>query len=283
MTVPIPFPFPPVIDPSFVDELAERIRGLIQRIRDAIETGARLFQRGLELLARFTFGLAQAYLDGLVSAFNRCIEIVNQIATKIGEIIDWLQGPANVEALGHAIIKTYPPKLQTLSDSLLREKLKSNDYWTGDGAEAFFGSALRQKGAVDALKGAITPLGNTLVSVGSSGKNILIGLDISITAAAVTLVVAIGVTCAFPPAAGVTVPICLAVFTFVAAVIVAALVAANALAQSVSGAKAAFESQLPGDAHWPKGVGGGGKAAAEAERDGTVTDGDASWSTGHTP
>lgn len=279
-------PFPPIIpvpDLGQIRQLAEKIKQTIDKIVDTITVGVQKFQEALNKLVQFTLGLAQSFVDGLVAAFNKCVEIAQQIAQKISEAIDWLQGPANVQAVGKAITENYPGPLQQLSDSLLRENLKANADWRGAGAEAFFGSVGRQKGAVDALKGAITSLGTAVTSVGASGLAIQTGFIISVTAAAITATVAIGVAIAFPPAAGAAVPICVAVFALILAVTVAVLVACNALAQTITNAKSSFESQLPGGAHWPVGVGGGGAVAGDAERDATTTDGDADWSTGYKP
>lgn len=278
MTV-MPFPFRPDPLADFAQQMAERIRQTIDRINSLLQTAGQIFTNACRAIAAATLGLAAGFLEGLAQAFNRCLQIAVDVAVKINEFVDWLQGPANIEAVGKAITETYPTPLTELGTSILQENLQTNTGWSGEGADAFFASASRQKGAVDGIRAVVTSLGTTMTSVGASGKAILTGFIIAVTGSAVTMIVAITATCVFPPAAGVTVPICLAVIAFILAIAVATVVAANNVAQAISNAETSFETQLPEGSEWPKGVGGGGRAANDAETDGSVADGDNPWST----
>ncbi|NLT31336.1 MAG: hypothetical protein GXX86_12945 [Propionibacterium sp.] len=278
MTVPAPpQPWPPLINPDWVEKMRQKIIEIVEKIQNFIRDAIEGFRRALDALVKATLGIIQWFVDQIVRAFEWCLELIGKIGEEIAKLQDWLQGPVNVEYVGKKIQETYPAPLQQAHDSVRRDQLASNAHWSGDGAEAFFATAGRQQESIDKLKTVITELGKSMETAGHDVKWALVGLVVTVGGAAITAIAAIGVTIAFPPSAGVTGPIIAAIVAFVVAVIKTVYDQAKAISSALMKASQASGELNPG--LWAGGIGGAGKKDGEAERDGTVTDGDASWST----
>jgi len=144
--------------------------------------------------------------------------------------------------------------------------------WSGDGADAFYTVADNHEKAIADMAGVLTPVTSAILDFGISTRNACLAALVGIAGVLVELIVAI---------AALTPPITLAGIILLGGGLVALIagiaVAVNYFSEQSKTQAEALEATVARYGVWPRG-GGDDKVSAQSMSDGTVKDGDASWS-----
>ena len=273
--VPAPLPMPVWQEDSTVQAILDGIETCQQKAQDlskAMTDFEPVLYEKLQWLLDKTFGLAAPYVGEVVLAWEGLKRGLPPVLKAVHDFLKDLRAPAKIIALGEYLVGEPLNHLNDLKNATNKSSLASPMSWSGDGADAFYTVAGNQEKAIAGMASVLTPVSAAVLDFGIATRNACLAALVAIAGALVDL--AVGIIALTPPITLVGIAI---TGGGVVALLALLKVASDYFAEQSKTQAEALKTTVARYGVWPRG-GGDDKAMAQNMSDGTVKDGDASWS-----
>jgi hypothetical protein len=273
--VPAPLPMPVWQEDSTVQAILDGIETCQQKAQDlskAMTDFEPVLYEKLQWLLDKTFGLAAPYVGEVVLAWEGLKRGLPPALQAVHDFLKDLRAPAKIIALGEYLVGEPLNHLNDLKNATNKSSLASPMSWSGDGADAFYTVAGNHEKAIADMAGVLTPVTSAILDFGIATRSACLGVLVGIAGVLVELIV--GIAALTPPF---TLGGILLIGGGVAALIGTIAVAVNYFNEQSKTQAEALKATVARYGVWPRG-GGDDKESAQNMSDGTVKDGDASWS-----
>ena len=273
--VPAPLPMPAWQEDPTIQALLDGIKTCQQKAQDlskAMTDFEPVLYEKLQWRLDKTLGLAAPYVGEVVLAWEGLKRGLPPVLQALYDFLKHLRAPAKIMALGQYLVGAPLDHLNALKNATDQASLASPMTWSGDGAEAFFTVAGNHEKAIADMASVLTPVGGAVLDFGVATRNDCLAALVAIAGALVDL--AVGIVALTPP---ITLAGILITAGGVAALVILLTTASNFFMEQSKVEAEALKTTVARYGVWPSG-GGEDKTMAQNMSDGTVKDGDASWS-----